>query len=182
MQNTTGLLGIKLMYARPYSPESKGKSEVFHHQVDRFLAEIKLENVTTLDELNNLYQVWLTECYQHRPHSALKGNRSPYEAFQSDKRPIRYADPQESTLRGGPAVSGDESYRHLRSCRYIRHHRSRRQPVAVQAKERVIGPSGQVLSPSLPDTWMCGNRVRFESRRKKHQERTSPCSSATEGR
>ncbi len=95
MQNTTGLLGIKLMYARPYSPESKGKSEVFHHQVDRFLAEIKLENVTTLDELNNLYQVWLTECYQHRPHSALKGNRSPYEAFQSDKRPIRYADPQE---------------------------------------------------------------------------------------
>jgi putative transposase len=40
------ILGIKLMYARPYSPESKGKSEVFHHQVDRFLAEAKLENVT----------------------------------------------------------------------------------------------------------------------------------------
>ena len=66
MQNTTGLLGIKLMYTRPYSPESKGKSEVFHHQVDRFLAEAKLENITTLDELNHLYQVWLAECYQHR--------------------------------------------------------------------------------------------------------------------
>ena len=95
MHNTTGLLGIKLMYARPYSPEGKGKSEVFHHQVDRFLAEAKLENVATLDELNYLYQVWLTECYQHRPHSALKNNQSPYEAFQSDKRPIRYVDPQE---------------------------------------------------------------------------------------
>ncbi len=95
MQNTTGILGIKLMYARPYSPESTGKSEVFHHQVDRFLAEAKLENVTVLDELNYLYQVWLTKCYQHRSHSALKDNLSPYEAFQSDKRAIRYADPKE---------------------------------------------------------------------------------------
>ena len=95
MQNTTGILGIKLMYARPYSPESTGKSEVFHHQVDRFLAEARLENVTVLDELNYLYQVWLTESYQHQPHSALKDNLSPYEAFQSDKRPIRYADPKE---------------------------------------------------------------------------------------
>lgn len=95
MQNTTGLLGIKLMYARPYSPESTGKSEVFHHQVDRFLAEAKLENIAALEELNYLYQVWLTECYQQQPHSALKDNLSPFEAFQSDKRPIRYADPKE---------------------------------------------------------------------------------------
>ena len=48
MQTTTGLLGIKLMYTKPYSPESKGKSEVFHHQVDRFLSEAKLEKITTL--------------------------------------------------------------------------------------------------------------------------------------
>lgn len=95
MQTTTGLLGIKLMYAKPYSPESKGKSEVFHHQVDRFLAEARLESVTTLSDLNYLYQVWLTECYQHKPHSALKDNKSPYEAFQSDPRPIRYLDPKE---------------------------------------------------------------------------------------
>ncbi|MFA7214362.1 MAG: DDE-type integrase/transposase/recombinase [Candidatus Cloacimonadaceae bacterium] len=95
MQDTTGLLGIKLMYARPYSPESKGKSEIFHQRVDSFLSEVKLENVTTLDELNRLYQVWLQECYQYRPHSALKDNQSPVQAFQSDKRPIRYADPKE---------------------------------------------------------------------------------------
>ena len=95
MQDTTGLLGIKLMYARPYSPESKGKAEVFHQRVDSFLSEAKLEKVTTLDELNHLYQVWLDECYQHRPHSALKDNQSPAQAFRSDKRPIRYVDPKE---------------------------------------------------------------------------------------
>jgi hypothetical protein len=95
MQDTTGILGIKLMYTRPYSPEAKGKSEVFHQRVDSFLAEVKLENVTTLDELNRLYQVWLYECYQHRPHSALADNQSPVQAFQSDKRPIRYVDPKE---------------------------------------------------------------------------------------
>ena len=94
MQTTTALLGIKLMYTKPYSPESKGKSEVYHHQVDRFLAEAKLEKTDSLAELNHLYQVWLTECYQHKPHSALKDQRSPYEAFQSDKHPIRYLDPQ----------------------------------------------------------------------------------------
>jgi putative transposase len=95
MQDTTGLLGIKLMYARPYSPESKGKAEVFHQRVDSFLSEAKLEKVTTLDELNHLYQVWLDECYQHRPHSALTGNQSPAQTFRSDKRPIRYVDPKE---------------------------------------------------------------------------------------
>ncbi len=95
MHTTTGLLGIKLMYTKPYSPESKGKSEVFHHQVDRFLAEAKLECIETVSDLNHLYQVWLTECYQHKPHSALKDNRSPYEAFASDPHPIRYMDPKE---------------------------------------------------------------------------------------
>ena len=95
MSSTTSLLGIKLMYTKPYSPESKGKSEVFHHQVDRFLAEARLEKVDSLSDLNHLYQVWLAECYQHKPHSALKDHQSPRVAFAADPRPIRYLDPKE---------------------------------------------------------------------------------------
>ena len=69
----------------------------FHFKIisqNRFLAEAKLEKTDSLAELNHLYQVWFTECYQHKPHSALKDQRSPYEAFQSGKHPIRYLAPQ----------------------------------------------------------------------------------------
>ncbi len=95
MRDTTGLLGIRLKFARPYAPESKGKSEIFHQRVDSFLVEAKLETMTTLDELNHWYQIWLLECYQTQPHSALANGLSPAEAFRSDPHPIRYADPKE---------------------------------------------------------------------------------------
>ncbi|MHB1654656.1 MAG: DDE-type integrase/transposase/recombinase, partial [Desulfitobacteriaceae bacterium] len=92
MTRTCSKLGIRLLFARPYSPESKGKVEKFNQLVDTFLKEVVLEKPKTLDRLNELFQVWLSECYQHKPHSALVNNMSPETAYRSDKKPLRFAE------------------------------------------------------------------------------------------
>lgn len=91
MTRTCSKLGIRLLFARPYSPESKGKVEKFNQLVDNFLEEVALEKPKTLDRLNELFQVWLSECYQFKPHSALNNNMSPETAYRSDKKPLRFA-------------------------------------------------------------------------------------------
>lgn len=199
MHTTTGLLGIKLMYTKPYSPESKGKSEVFHHQVDRFLTEARLENLDSLEDLNHLYKVWLTECYQHKPHSALKDNKSPYEAFQSDARPIRYLDPKEihdaflhreerkvdktgCISFQGKFYEVGLSYLGMKvtviydpaDTSVIQVQAGNLQP--VQAKERVIGPWAGTR-PNLPEhlTKVPATESRLlKAAQKKHQQRQGP--------
>jgi len=92
MNRTCSKLGIRLLYAKPYSPEATGKVERFNQLVDSFLKESVLEKPKSLEHLNELFQVWLSECYQNRVHSALKNKMSPQQAFQSDQQPIRFAD------------------------------------------------------------------------------------------
>jgi len=94
MTRTCSKLGIRLLYARPYSASSKGKIEKFNQLVDAFLREVVVEKPKTLDRLNELFQVWLSECYQNRPHSALPNNMSPEMAYRSDKQPLRFAEPE----------------------------------------------------------------------------------------
>jgi hypothetical protein len=65
-------MGIRLLYAKPYSPESTGKPERFNRVVDSFLAEVSLEKPQTLDKLNEFFQIWVEECYQNKPHSELQ--------------------------------------------------------------------------------------------------------------
>lgn len=91
MFRTCGKLEIKLLFTRPYSPESSGKIERYHQEIDRFLAEAALEKIQSLDELNRLFWVWLDECYQNRPHSALE-NKSPQQAFNMSKKPLKFVD------------------------------------------------------------------------------------------
>ena len=93
MTRACSKLGTKLLFARPYAPESKGKIERYHQMVDKFLAEAGLEKPKTLDAFNGLFWVWLEECYQNKPHSALAGNKSPDAAYNSDSKPIRFMDP-----------------------------------------------------------------------------------------
>jgi len=90
MKRTCSKLGIRLLYAKPYSPEATGKVEKFNQTVDKFLAEAELEKPKTLERLNELFQIWLTECYQNKTHSALKNKQSPETAYRSDKQPIRF--------------------------------------------------------------------------------------------
>jgi len=70
MHRTCSKLGIRLVFAKPYSPEATGKVERFNRVVDSFLGEAKLEKPQSLDRLNELFGVWLEECYQNKPHSA----------------------------------------------------------------------------------------------------------------
>lgn len=93
MTRACSKLGIRLLFAKPYSPEATGKVERFNRVVDSFLAEAALEKPQTLDKLNSLFWVWLDECYQNKPHSALGEKVSPHIAYQSDKKPLRFLDP-----------------------------------------------------------------------------------------
>lgn len=95
MTRTCAKLGIRLLYARPYSPESTGKVERFNRTFDAFLEEARLEECKTLEELNILLDAWISECYLHKGHSALKDGVSPFTAFRSDSQPIRMVSAEE---------------------------------------------------------------------------------------
>lgn len=92
MARACSKLGIRLLFAKPYSPEATGKIERFNRVVDSFLSEAALERPQTLEKLNELFWVWLDECYQHKPHSALGENISPELAFRSDGKAIKFLD------------------------------------------------------------------------------------------
>ncbi|PWJ51572.1 DDE-type integrase/transposase/recombinase [Faecalicatena contorta] len=93
MKRACGKLGIRLLYARPYSPEGKGKQERYNQTVDSFLREAQLAKPKDLAALNHLYRVWMEECYLHKGHSALEG-KSPYEAYQRDSHELRMLAPE----------------------------------------------------------------------------------------
>lgn len=93
MTRACSKLGIRLVFAKPYSPEATGKVERFNRVVDSFLSEATLEKPKTLERLNELFQVWLSECYQHKSHSALPNKQSPETTFRSDKKALRFVDP-----------------------------------------------------------------------------------------
>ncbi|MCY9669267.1 DDE-type integrase/transposase/recombinase [Paenibacillus alginolyticus] len=92
MSRACAKLGIRLLFTKPYSPESKGKTERINRYVDHFLDELGLEKPMTLDQLNTWFQAWLSECYQAKPHSALKDHASPEVAYRSDPQALRYVD------------------------------------------------------------------------------------------
>ncbi len=94
MARACAKMGIRLLYARPYSPESTGKIERVNRVVDAFLKEAALVKPKTLDELNKLFWVWLEECYQNKPHSALKDQKSPEAAYHSDSKALKFLDPE----------------------------------------------------------------------------------------
>ena len=93
MARTCAKLGIRLLFAKPYSPEATGKIERFNRVVDAFLNEAALVKPKTLDEFNKLFHVWLDECYQNKAHTALENNMSPESAWRSDSKAIKFADP-----------------------------------------------------------------------------------------
>ncbi len=92
MINTCSELGIKLLFAKPYSPEAKGKIERFNRQVDRFLDETRLEGNLTLERFNHLYQTWIEECHQQKSHDSLPNNQSPSTTFHSDSKALKLLD------------------------------------------------------------------------------------------
>ncbi|WP_352417796.1 DDE-type integrase/transposase/recombinase [Proteiniborus sp.] len=84
-------LGIKLLFAKPYHPEGKGKIEAFNRRIDSFLSEVALTDVKTLDELNRLLKLWIDDHYHKTPHHGL-GGITPEVAFKTDKRSLKFID------------------------------------------------------------------------------------------
>lgn len=90
MGRTCAKLGVRLLFAKPYSPEGTGKIERFNQNIDRFLDEYKVDKMPkTLEQMNERFWVWLEECYQNKPHSAL-GNKTPVETYHLDPKPLKY--------------------------------------------------------------------------------------------
>lgn len=74
-------LGITVRFAPIKSGKSKGKIEKFHQVVDSFLAEAKIHNVKTLEELNHHWSNYLEEYYHKDAHDGIK---EYYESFGVD--------------------------------------------------------------------------------------------------
>jgi transposase InsO family protein len=92
MSRACAKLGIRLIYCKLNSPQSKGKIERFNLTVESFFEELRLEKVNTLEALNRKWKAWLEEVYLCGKHSSLAGGKSPETAFNADSEPLRLKD------------------------------------------------------------------------------------------
>ncbi len=82
-------LGIRLMFARPYSPQGKGKIEKFFGYVrSSFMPEISSSRIITLSQLNEAFRAWLELKYHRRIHSELKAK--PIDIFMTHQDKLHY--------------------------------------------------------------------------------------------
>ena len=72
LRESCARLGIRILHAKPYACQAKGKIEVYHKSVDRFIAEIQVAHVHSLSELNEKWKIFLEQDYQKKAHSGLK--------------------------------------------------------------------------------------------------------------
>jgi transposase InsO family protein len=101
---STAKLGIRVLHAKPFSGQSKGKIEKFHQVVDSFLAEARAKKIQTLDDLNRYWACFLEEYYQKKSHDGIReyyesqGRTVPEEGispemeWNRDARPLVFLD------------------------------------------------------------------------------------------
>jgi hypothetical protein len=92
LQQICGALGIRLSHSRPRRPMSRGKIEKFFRLVESsFKSEaellIKQEKIVDIDQLNNLFSIWLDNFYNKRIHSATK--QKPVDRWNSCPHALR---------------------------------------------------------------------------------------------
>ena len=81
-------LGVRLIYAKPYCPQGKGKVErFFGHVRSSFMTEVESSPIRTLEALNQAFWAWLELKYQQRVHSEIE--KTPLEAFLPHQERIR---------------------------------------------------------------------------------------------
>jgi len=88
MERACAKLDIKLLFAKPYSPESTGKPERFNRTFDSFLREAAAKKLTTLGGYNQYLNIWLQECYHSKTHKSLKD--TPENKYKTSKAPLRF--------------------------------------------------------------------------------------------
>ncbi|MFZ3591885.1 DDE-type integrase/transposase/recombinase [Bacillus sp. DJP31] len=89
-------MGTKLIHAKPYSPESKGKIEKYFQYVDSsFTGEANLlinqGKLTTLKQLNEYLNSWL-EAYDNRVHRGI--GQTPKRRYESHQEERRFLPPE----------------------------------------------------------------------------------------
>lgn len=104
LQESCARLGMRILHAKPRACESKGKIEVYHKSVDRFIAEISAAHVHSLAELNEKWKYFLEEDYQKKAHDGIAeyyrsqevevppAGISPRMEFNRDERALKFID------------------------------------------------------------------------------------------
>ena len=76
-------IGCSLIHSKPFVPTSRGKIERFFLTVrERFLSQLDMNEIKSLDALNLRFWKWLDEDYHKKPHSSLNG-LTPLDFFMS---------------------------------------------------------------------------------------------------
>jgi putative transposase len=76
-------IGCTLIHSKPFVASSRGKIERFFLTVrKRFLSQLDINNIKSLEELNLRFWEWLDEDYHKKPHSSL-GELTPLDFFMS---------------------------------------------------------------------------------------------------
>lgn len=84
LQSICARLDIRLIYCRPFEPESKGKLERWHRVVhQQFVSELVDEKITSLADINARLWAWIDTLYHLREHSSLD-QQTPLARFQQD--------------------------------------------------------------------------------------------------
>jgi putative transposase len=91
LARTCGVLGIRLVHSKPYSPEGRGKQERLNRYIrEAFLAEATHHGIESLDALNDLFAAWAEHVANRRVHA--ETGQPPIERFEKGG-PHRQADP-----------------------------------------------------------------------------------------
>jgi putative transposase len=86
LQLACARLGIALIHSKPYDSPSRGKIERFFRTVrDKFLSMLDLEEIKTLEQLNQRFEQWLEKEYHKHPHIGINGER-PMDRFIQDSK------------------------------------------------------------------------------------------------
>jgi putative transposase len=91
LARTCGVLGIRLVHSKPYSPEGRGKQERLNRYIrEAFLAEAEHHGIESLEQLNDMFAAWAEHVANRRTHA--ETGQAPVERFQVGG-PTRQADP-----------------------------------------------------------------------------------------
>lgn len=104
LEESCARLGIRILHAKPYQCQAKGKVEVYHKSVDRFIEEIRVAHVHSVSELNEKWKIFLEQDYQKKPHAGIKeyyesmdvevpvNGISPEQEWRRDERKQKFLD------------------------------------------------------------------------------------------
>lgn len=104
LRESCARLGIRILHAKPYACQAKGKIEVYHKSVDRFIAEVQAAHVHSVAELNEKWKMFLEEDYQKKAHAGIAeyyrsmdvevppDGISPQMEWNRDERRLKFVD------------------------------------------------------------------------------------------